>query len=543
MANFLYKKCALDTNEKFGRFVIAAQDIKAGELLLSELPIVCGPYWDTKINCLNCYAPSDTMCKKCKVVPLCWNCHDNHDAVECDTLEKLDLPKTYLIDNFDVVTPLRVLLLFYRYAMLMMTTTSSATSTTTATTNAPTIDTDLKYQIDEILSMESHMEQRRNTWIWNEHAKNVLQPLRSINIDAKFQSFNAPWTLTDDFLQKICGILDVNTFEFRTQHFEEFPVRGLFTQAALLAHDCIGNTLITVDNNKVLKVFASVDIKEGEIIYNNYTASLYGTEARQEHLTKGKYFECECRRCNDPTEFGTHLSSVKCQSCTMGYIIRMNCKTTWKCLNCNTNVANEKIQLILRDIRIEVQQMRPNIEHIDLLIAKYTKILHPNHYLLIEMKQKLAAVIRHMSASAYDIAINAYTNDSKISPLENLLQRKIDLCKEFIPLLQILTPGISRLKAIALYEQFAPLVQLARLHHQHKIITDAEYLRQLCEAEIIVKESIGMLLYEPSSNPEGMLCKQAMFELKELRLMKQRVEKSIKKASQSTKTTAKTNLK
>lgn len=172
----------------------------------------------------------------------------------------------------------------------------------------------------------------------------------------------------------------------------------------------------------------------------------------------------------------------------MGYIVRMDCKTTWKCLNCNTTVENDKIQLILRDIRLQVQQIRPNIEHIELLIVKYTKILHPNHYLLIEMKQKLAAVIRHMSATAYDNALNsfanAHTNSSNnndsnhrtISPLENLLQRKIELCKEFIPLLEIIQPGISRLKAIALYEQFAPLVQLARLYHQHKIITDAEYL-------------------------------------------------------------------
>lgn len=52
-------------------------------------------------------------------------------------------------------------------------------------------------------------------------------------------------------------------------------MRGLYTQAALLAHDCIGNTFITVDNNQLLKIYASVDIKAGEIIYNNYTASLY----------------------------------------------------------------------------------------------------------------------------------------------------------------------------------------------------------------------------------------------------------------------------
>lgn len=52
-------------------------------------------------------------------------------------------------------------------------------------------------------------------------------------------------------------------------------MRGLYTNAALLAHDCIGNTLITVDNDKLLKVYASIDIQAGEIIYNNYTASLY----------------------------------------------------------------------------------------------------------------------------------------------------------------------------------------------------------------------------------------------------------------------------
>lgn len=216
-----------------------------------------------------------------------------------------------------------------------------------------------------------------------------------------------------------------------------------------------------------------------------------GTEMRQEHLTKGKYFECECRRCSDPTEFGTHLSSVRCQSCTLGYMIRLNCKTAWKCLNCNTTIPNEQIQLMLGECRLGVQQMGPNIERIEAFIRKYAERLHPNHYLLIEMKQKLAAIIRHMSANessnsnrnsnrnsvacnSFDTANNSV--DRQRSPFESLLKRKIDLCHEFIPILEILQPGISRLKAIALYEQFVPTVQLAKLHHQQKTINDAEFL-------------------------------------------------------------------
>lgn len=38
-----------------------------------------------------------------------------------------------------------------------------------------------------------------------------------------------------------------------------------------------------------------------------------------------------------------------------------------------------------------------------------------------------------------------------------------------------------------------------------------------------------MLLYEPVENPEGMLAKQAMYEVKELRAIKARIEKSLKK--------------
>lgn len=144
--------------------------------------------------------------RTCKIVPLCWNCYDNHDAIECETLKRLQLPATFLIDNFDVVTPFRVLLLFYRYAI-------------ERNVNS-TVASDLKIQIDEVLSMESHCTERRDTWIWQQHAKNVIQPLRDINIDAIFEAVQAPCNLTDDFLQKICGALDVNTFEVRTQYFE-----------------------------------------------------------------------------------------------------------------------------------------------------------------------------------------------------------------------------------------------------------------------------------------------------------------------------------
>lgn len=44
---------------------------------------------------------------------------------------------------------------------------------------------------------------------------------------------------------------------------------------------------------------------------------------------------------------------------------------------------------------------------------------------------------------------------------------------------------------------------------------------------MLAKESIRMLIYEPITNPEGMLAKQAMYELKDLRSEKQRIAEQL----------------
>lgn len=52
-------------------------------------------------------------------------------------------------------------------------------------------------------------------------------------------------------------------------------------------------------------------------------------------MKEGKYFDCNCQRCEDPTEFGTDMSSLICPRCYRG-IIRPNftVKPNWKCTKC-----------------------------------------------------------------------------------------------------------------------------------------------------------------------------------------------------------------
>lgn len=60
-------------------------------------------------------------------------------------------------------------------------------------------------------------------------------------------------------------------------------------------------------------------------------------------------------------------------------------------------------------------------------------MLAPQHYLLLDAKQRLAGVLRD-------------TINREPRPTKKMMRRKIDLCQEILPVLEILSPGICRTK-------------------------------------------------------------------------------------------------
>lgn len=73
-----------------------------------------------------------------------------------------------------------------------------------------------------------------------------------------------------------------------------------------------------------IRLRAMVDLDPGQQLLHSYTYTLNGTTDRQEHLKTGKYFVCNCQRCLDPTECGTHFSTFKCSKCEDGWLLWAN---------------------------------------------------------------------------------------------------------------------------------------------------------------------------------------------------------------------------
>lgn len=160
---------------------------------------------------------------------------------------------------------------------------------------------------------------------------------------------------------------------------------------------------------------------------------------------------------------------------------------------------------ILKTSRLLIESAEMDLSKLEMINIKLSKILGPTHAMVIEIKQNMASLLR-------DICVL-----SPMQPARGVLKRKLELCREIFPIIQKLQPGINRLTAIAMYETYVPLVQLAQRDYESHEINTEKLLENLEEGERLLKQSIGMLLFEDVSVPEGQLARRAMGELKELR--------------------------
>ena len=81
----------------------------------------------------------------------------------------------------------------------------------------------------------------------------------------------------------------------------------------MMNSSCSPNTQNSIDNRWVCRVRAARAIRKGEEICDTYTATLCNTLYRRRSLKQAKYFDCACARCSDPTELGSHFSSLVCR--------------------------------------------------------------------------------------------------------------------------------------------------------------------------------------------------------------------------------------
>ncbi|KAL1497897.1 hypothetical protein ABEB36_008780 [Hypothenemus hampei] len=357
--------------------------------------------------------------------------------------------------------------------------------------------------------MESHDEERKSkpTWEFNQH--NVVEYIRG---PCKQQQFS------EELIHKVCGILEINAFEARTPSCYTF--RCLYPKLAILSHNCISNIHHTVDcqgngelNDCMVTVRAAIDIPKGGELFSSYTYSLWPTLVRREYLKENKYFDCSCERCSDPTELGTHMSSLKCQRCDNGVIIASNALDAiceWKCTHCDYKTHGAAMRKVFAAIQNEIDQVEyiggpEGIQQREAIFRKYRSVLHP--------KNAYMTIIRSALTQLYG-KTEGYT-------LEDLpdviLERKIELCNQLLEVLDVIEPGLTRIRGLTLYELHGPIMIHARHQYQYGSLSQEDFKAKLQQSIDLLGKAVEILRNESITQPEGQLGQMAQAAYDQLR--------------------------
>ncbi|KAJ1521110.1 hypothetical protein ONE63_002812 [Megalurothrips usitatus] len=474
------------SNEKYGRYAVARRDLPAGTVVASELPVCIGPKLDTYPLCLGCLAPVDAsaLCSTCGW-PVCdADCEKLplHAQDECPIFAACGVRFAVPAEagagtcpQYECISPLRLLLAGEREP---------------ARWDA------------EVKALMTHSERRRQNPQWAANQVNVVDFLRKkCKLEARF---------SEEDVHRVIGILEVNAFEARTP--SGAMALCLYPATSVLAHNCVANTVhsITPTNEKGeryrLVVRTGVAVAAGGMLCTSYAHSLDPTMLRREHLGLSKFFECDCARCADPTELGTHMSSLKCTKCDNGLILSTNPLdpgAAWKCNGhgCGQSLRGDQVRRVLAVVQSEVEALDAAdlagdsllgpIESREKLLKQYKSVFHPRHALVLQLKHSLAQLYGRVDGYSLDELPDV------------LLERKMELCTENLDALAVVAPGLTRVRGLTLYELHVPMILRARGRFQTDELTEAQLRQELTAAAAVLREATEILCLEDPTTPEG----------------------------------------
>ncbi|KMR04866.1 protein isoform b [Lasius niger] len=293
-----------------GRGMFATRDIRAGELIFTDVPLLIGP------RCYSKYLPMCVVCYKnnCPLFPCDHGCglpicstecenSTSHSQTECRLLREW-MPtcgSTWSKDLLLAVVPIRGLTLS-------------------------------KEQRKLLYAFECHSNLTRN------HEIDLLK--RNVN--------NLPSEEQMKLMRRICGVFNTNSFEVVVARNEDSTsLRGLYPMGSLQNHCCVPNTKHHFDDQQRLQVSAALPITAGEELTMSYTDLLWDTSSRRQFLRATKHFSCECSRCSDPSEFGSQLGALLCakDDCS-GHLLPRNplsLESPWICDRCQISVNRRQV--------------------------------------------------------------------------------------------------------------------------------------------------------------------------------------------------------
>ena len=176
-------------------------------------------------------------------------------------------------------------------------------------------------------------------------------------------------------------------------------------------------------------------------------------------------------------------------------------------------MANTKVAQAIA--KLEESGLTP--EKCEKFLATYTKVLHPHHAHILDVKFSLLNLLGHTQGAAM----------SQLS--ESQLATKEGLARTFLEIASKILPGISRLKGSALFELYLVMQQRGIRAMNSLELSPEESLMILKNAFCVLAECIECLQYEPGHTAEGRMCARAREEQGQMVQLMQSIQEKVEK--------------
>ena len=241
--------------EGVGRQLFTTRDVRSGEVIYVEDPIVVGPSQECEPICLSCLAAIDTsyLCSGCGY-PFCDEecAAEPAHSLECKVLANAPPPVFEENKNmaYHPILPLRLLL---QHSQDM-----------------------IKARLGE--SLMDHEEERKGSEYWEFSQKHIVQFLQESCKQSQ---------LSSEEIMNAIGILEVNAYEIK--NLISGGYRGLFPLASLVSHRCVPNCRMIWNTEAPFenKVVAAQDLKAGDEIATSYLRPSMCSLVRRKSIKQG----------------------------------------------------------------------------------------------------------------------------------------------------------------------------------------------------------------------------------------------------------------
>ncbi|XP_075212677.1 protein-lysine N-methyltransferase SMYD4-like [Lycorma delicatula] len=384
----------LVSTEQAGRFVIAQQPIKAGDILAVEEPFAAA-LLPEKFNshCLHCFKRlrAAIPCPECSGIAFCSDiCRDTalktYHRYECKFLDMLLGSGMSILCHIS----LRILTKTNLDYFLQL---------------KPDLGTDTPQPYLRFYNLVSHKTIRTPTDFLHRTLM-ALFHLRVLQSTGYFGSHYDKVSLTEDeqfigsLLLHQLQVLQFNAHEIyetvmkSPYHFQSTKLNyiavGVYTSAAMFNHDCYPAVTRYFSGDKII-LKAIRPVAAGEIVSENYGPIFTKKSLSERHrsLLSRYWFNCSCTACNENwpkyEELNEDIYIIRCHnkgcSGTIKTSIKTSSKSNVKCSVCRNEIKVEEMVLLIKSFvddhaRALTSMESGEIEKAVNLLCQYTNTVH-----------------------------------------------------------------------------------------------------------------------------------------------------------------------